>query len=127
MTILRLASPSHAASDALEDWGQVGDPISLPPCTLRGDKLTIPVGGGPDIGIWECSPGRYRRQIRSAETMHILAGEAVFTPDEGEPITLKAGDLLFFPTDTLGKWDITTTLRKVYVVFDPGAGLAPPR
>ena len=125
MHILRLAIPSHASTEALADWGSVGDPVSQPPCTLRGDSLTLPIAGAPDMGIWECSPGRYRRQIRSAESMHILTGEAVFTPDGGSPVTLKAGDVVFFPTGTLGEWEIKTTLRKMYLVFDPAAGLAP--
>lgn len=124
MPIQRLASSSLAPADQLQDWGRVGDPISQPACSLRGDKLAT---GGPDIGIWECSPGRYRRQILSAESMHILSGEARFTPDDGAPITLKAGDVVFFPTGTVGDWDIRSTLRKMYVVFDPQAGLAPAR
>ncbi len=125
MTILRLTHASHTPTAQLEDWGRVGDPISQPPCTLRGDKLTAPIAHAPDIGIWECSPGRYRRQILSAESMHIISGEALFTPDGGTPITLKAGDVVFFPTGTLGDWDIRVALRKMYVVFDPAAGLAP--
>ena len=127
MQILRLASSSHAAADQLEDWGTVGDPIGLPVCTLRGKKMAAHDAGGPDIGIWECSPGRYRRQILSAESMHILAGEAVFTPDGGTPVTLVAGDVVLFPAGTLGEWEIKVALRKMYVVFSPAAGLAPAR
>ena len=128
MTILRLATSSLAPSDLLQDWGRVGDPIGQPVCSLRGDKLAQgDAHTGPDIGLWECSPGRYRRQILSAESMHILAGEAVFTPDGGAPMTLRAGDVVLFPQGTLGEWEIRSTLRKMYVVFDPAAGLAPAR
>jgi uncharacterized cupin superfamily protein len=121
MAIRKLAAATDAPSPQLNDWGAVGAPLSEPACRLRGDKMTLPLPGGPDAGVWECSPGRYRRQIRSAELMHILAGEAVFTPDGGgAPITLRAGDLLFFEAETLGTWDIRASLRKVYLVFHPG-------
>jgi uncharacterized protein len=120
MAIMKLATSTAAPSAALPDWGTVGLPLSEPPCALRGDKLVAPIAHAPEMGVWECAPGRYRRQIRSAETMHILSGEAVFTPDEGGAITLAAGDLFFFPPETLGVWEIKRTLRKVYVLFTPG-------
>lgn len=124
--IQRLAVSSHVSAERLDDWGQVGAPVSQPPCSLRGVKMVAPIAHQPEIGVWECSPGRYRRQILSAESMHILAGEAVFTPDGGgEPQRLVAGDVVFFPAGTLGEWDIRSALRKMYVVFDPAAGLAP--
>lgn len=123
--IQRLAVPSNAAAEQLDDWGKVGAPLSAPPCALRGVKIAASTPQQPDIGVWECSPGRYRRQILSAESMHILCGEAVFTPDGGAPVRLVAGDVVFFPSNTLGEWDIRSTLRKMYVVLDPSAGLAP--
>ena len=113
--ILDVSSSARAA--ALEDWGPVGLPLSEPACRLRGVKMSPP-GQRPEVGIWECSPGRYRRQIRSAETMHVTGGEAVFTPDGGAPVTLRPGDVCFFPADTMGVWEILATLRKVYILLD---------
>ena len=123
--VQRLAVSSNVVADQLDDWGTVGAPISAPPCALRGVKIAASTPQQPDIGVWECSPGRYRRQILSAESMHILSGEAMFTPDGGAPVRLVAGDVVFFPSNTLGEWDIRSTLRKMYVVLDPSAGLAP--
>ena len=51
--------------------------------------------------------------------MHVVSGAATFRPDSGEPISLKAGDVLFFPPETLGVWELHSTLRKVYIVFPP--------
>jgi uncharacterized protein len=122
MAIMKLAASTTAPSAALPDWGTVGLPMSEPPCALRGEKLVAPIEHAPEMGVWECAPGRYRRQITSAETMHILGGEAVFTPDDGgAPISLKAGDVFFFPPETLGVWEIKSTVRKVYVLFTPAA------
>ncbi|MES2976860.1 MAG: cupin domain-containing protein [Pseudomonadota bacterium] len=110
-----------AASATLEDWGQVGLPLSDPPCTLRGIKLPHLKGHAVEAGIWECSPGRYRRQVVRAETMHILSGTAVFKPDHGEALTLQAGDVFFFDAQTHGEWEIQVALRKVYLMYDaPG-------
>lgn len=120
MSIQRLETSTHADAAALQDWGSVGQPLSEPACTLRGLKMAAPIANKPEMGVWECTPGQYRRQIRSAETMHIISGEATFTPDGGEPMTLRGGDVFFFPPETNGVWDIKTTVRKVYVLFNPG-------
>lgn len=102
--------------EPLEAWGEVGEPISRPPCVTRGIQVSIPGKEDIDTGIWECSPGTFRRQVKSGEVVHILSGEAIFTPDEGEPISMEAGDVLFMSPNTLGTWQILSTLRKVYVM-----------
>ncbi len=117
MPILKLAARSNTSSSKLDDWGTVGLPLSEPACQLRGTKIVAPIANAPEVGLWECSPGQYRRQIRSAETMHVISGDATFTPDGGEPVALGAGDVFFFGPDTMGIWDIKTPLRKVYVLF----------
>ena len=117
MHILKIEANSNTASTKLDDWGTVGLPLSEPACQLRGAKIVAPITNAPEIGVWECFPGQYRRQILSAETMHIISGEATFTPDGGEAVALGAGDVYFFPPDTVGVWDIKIPLRKVYVLF----------
>jgi uncharacterized cupin superfamily protein len=119
MMIQKLDFPSTAASSVLEDWATVGLPLSEPACQLRGVKMVLPIPNQPEVGLWECSPGRYRRQVRSSETMHVISGEAVFTPDGGSPVSLKPGDVYFFPPETVGIWEIKTAMRKVYVLFHP--------
>lgn len=119
MPIQKLPSRTDVPATSLPDWGTVGEPLSEPACALRGMKMAAPIECGPEMGVWECTPGRYRRQIRSAETMHVISGSATFTPDGGEPVALAAGDLFFFGPDTLGIWDIHSALRKVYVIYTP--------
>ena len=117
MSICKLQTQSSAATATLQDWGTVGLPLSEPPCQLHGAKMILPLANSPEVGIWECSPGRYRRQVASAETMHIISGQATFTPDGGDSFLLQAGDVHFFPVNTVGVWDIQQTMRKVYVLF----------
>lgn len=102
---------------------------SLPPCPPPSRILsaTPPVttdlevqldgAGGSDTGVWECTPGRFERQIAKAEVMHILSGACTFTPTDGEVVSFGAGDTVFFPQNTFGVWDVTETIRKVYVIF----------
>jgi uncharacterized cupin superfamily protein len=104
----------------LEDWGTVGDPITQPPCRLSGRSVDIPGMEGMRTGIWECSPGQYRRDVKDAEVMHILAGVATFTPDGGEPIQIEPGVTVFCPALTTGVWDIRSAVRKLYVCMGQG-------
>jgi len=104
-------------ADALMEVGPVPVPLSQPPCVISEQEVKIP--GKPDCstGLWECSPGKFERQIKEAEVMHILAGVCTFTPrGSSEALLIKAGDTVFFPENTFGSWDIQETVRKVYVL-----------
>ncbi|MCP8466638.1 cupin domain-containing protein [Pseudomonas sp. ZM23] len=68
-------------------------------------------------GVWECTPGRWRRQVLAREFSHIVAGHGFFVPDDGEPIELRAGDAVLFPANCAGTWDIRQTLRKSFVII----------
>lgn len=105
------------ATDELLDLGPVGIPLSEPACQLRLVKKLIPGKEAIDTGIWECSPGKFRRQILAGEVMHILSGHCTFTPDGGETMEIAAGDTLFLSPNTIGDWDIQETVRKVYVLI----------
>jgi uncharacterized protein len=113
ITILK-NSPSRTDLPAS---GTVARPLSEPACTTR----TLPLADteGDRMGVWECTAGSYMRQVQSAEMMHILSGRCTFTPEGGKPLEIEAGDTVFFPANTYGRWDMQETLRKVYVVFSP--------
>lgn len=100
----------------LESLGNVGIPLSEPACALRGRKLAIPGADEAQTGIWECSPGQFRRQVTRGEVMHILSGECTFTPDDGEPLHIRAGDTVLMSPNTNGIWNVKTTVRKVYTL-----------
>lgn len=72
---------------------------------------------GASIGIWESTPGVFRRHLKNREFSHILSGWCIFTPDGGEPVELRPGDAVLFPANTEGVWDVRETLRKTYVLF----------
>lgn len=106
-----------AALAGLVDQGEVARPLSEPACRTSALEVALTGAGGNRTGVWECTVGRYERQVASAELMHILAGRCTFTPDGGEPLAIEAGDTLFFPANTTGVWFIQETMRKVYAVL----------
>jgi uncharacterized cupin superfamily protein len=121
MPPVRLGSASQIPSDQLQDWGPVAEPVGERIGRVRGrSALDRPVR----VGVWECSPGRWRRRVMEPEFAHFVAGYAIFTPDDGEPMVIQAGDAVWFPANTTGTWDITEKLRKTYVVIPP-TGLMP--
>jgi uncharacterized cupin superfamily protein len=44
----------------------------------------------------------------------------VFEPDDGEPMHIKAGDVIYFPENSGGVWDVRETSRKIFILFDEG-------
>lgn len=91
----------------------IGEQIALQGCAQDQHSEET----GASIGIWESTPGVFRRALKNREFIHILNGWCIFIPDNGEPIKLCAGDAVLFPENCEGIWDIKETLRKTYILF----------
>ncbi|WP_225316340.1 cupin domain-containing protein, partial [Pseudomonas aeruginosa] len=61
---------------------------SLPVFGRLHENIHYGIGwsGNGVTGIWECTPGRFRRQVEQAEYSYIVSGEGRFTPDEGQAV-----------------------------------------
>jgi uncharacterized cupin superfamily protein len=71
-------------------------------------------------GIWQSETGRSRWEFDTrGEIIHVLSGAMTVTEDGGEPVTLSAGSSAIFPIGWHGQWNVTETIRKVYVVYKP--------
>ena len=70
-------------------------------------------------GIWECTPGVFS-WLHPDETATVLSGQATVTPEGGEPISLRAGSVVFFPAGTKTRWEISDTLRKTFHLHAEG-------
>ncbi|NKJ45634.1 hypothetical protein CIC12_02495 [Burkholderia sp. SG-MS1] len=103
--------------EQLASLGPVAIPLSTEPFETRGISVEIPGREKVDTGVWECEPGQSQRTVEGAEIVHILAGDAIFTSDDGQIVHMRTGDTLFFPPMTMGVWEIRETLRKVYVIL----------
>ncbi|MGH6934446.1 MAG: cupin domain-containing protein [Dongiaceae bacterium] len=111
LTVLKATNDIPAAQ--LESRGEVKEPIGSPTARIRSASFHE----DPEVGVWECSPGKWRRQVRSAEFCHIIAGRCTFHADGRPPIHISAGDAVLFPPNTTGTWEIFETVRKTYVLL----------
>lgn len=93
-------------------------PIGEPIAETRSKAL--PGEGASRVGVWECTPGVWRRQIVQAEMCVILSGKAIFEPDDGEPVAVESGSTHYFPPNSRGVWRIVETTRKIFITFDEG-------
>lgn len=91
-------------------------PVGSPVSNIRVRSISVP-DSTTRTGLWECTPGRWRRQVVLAEYCYFLEGDCTFTPDNGEPVEIRAGDALFFPANTAGIWDVRSLAKKLYIVF----------
>ena len=68
------------------------------------------------LGVWECTPGTWRRQVLQAEYSYFISGKGSFAPDDGEVIHFQAGDAVYFAPHTTGVWVIEETVTKHYFI-----------
>jgi len=77
--------------------------------------------GAPDgtvhTGVWEASPGTFRRAIVDAEFSHFISGHATFVAEDGTSYEFRGGNAAYFPPNTKGVWTVHETLRKTYCVW----------
>jgi hypothetical protein len=74
----------------------------------------LDVLGVYDWPIWEKEVSTFPWIYSEPETCYFLAGEVVVTPEGGEPVTLKKGDLVTFPEGLRCTWDVRVPVRKHY-------------
>ncbi|HXV25695.1 MAG TPA: cupin domain-containing protein [Alphaproteobacteria bacterium] len=116
MKLTIIKAPGDIPTSTLESRGEVKEPVGSPIAHIHSSSFHE----HPEIGVWECSPGKWRRQVRSAEFCHFVAGRCIFHADGEKPIHISAGDAVLFPPNTTGTWEILETVRKTYVLLgDP--------
>lgn len=100
----------------LEDWGTASLP-GQKGVRVSGKQYVIEGHESIDTGVFECSPGTYRRKVKQAEVMHLLSGSGSFTPDGESTVHFRGGDTMFFEANTEGLWQVDETMRKIYVIL----------
>jgi uncharacterized cupin superfamily protein len=116
MAIKQVKSVASIPSADLDDWGPVPKPVSDQVSHLRG-LIINENADGSEAGIWECTPGIWTRLVMDAEISSFVAGHALFHPDDGETIDIKAGDTVYFDNNSKGTWEVLETVRKAYLTF----------
>ena len=66
--------------------------------------------------IWEKGVSVFPWKYDKKEICYILEGEAIVTPDGGEPVTIKERDLVNFSAGLSCKWEIKSPIKKHYII-----------
>lgn len=116
MAITQLKQCDAIPSEELDDWGPVQLPLGEPVSQLSG-KIICENADRSEAGIWECTPGKWTRQVMDAELSTFFKGKAIFHPEQGEPIHIGKGDTLYFDANSKGTWEVIETVRKAYLMY----------
>lgn len=64
--------------------------------------------------IWTKEMSEFPWTYNSDETCYFLEGDVVVTPDGGDPVKMKKGDLVIFPQGMSCTWKISRDVKKHY-------------
>jgi len=67
-----------------------------------------------DWPIWTKEVSEFPWTYSEDETCYFLRGDVVVTPDGGEPVEMKKGDLVTFPGGMSCTWKIRQDVKKHY-------------
>jgi uncharacterized cupin superfamily protein len=67
-----------------------------------------------DWSIWTKEVSEFPWSYDAQETCYLLEGDVVVTPDGGDPVEIKKGDLVIFPKGMSCTWNIRRDVRKHY-------------
>lgn len=115
MTI-QIPSTAGAADLALTPIGPRAGADSGDPQMSIAELFTA---DGIEAGVWECTPGGWPIVERTDhETVVVVSGHGTITDADGTVHSLFPGAIVNLPKGWSGRWDITETLRKVYVTVE---------
>ena len=107
--------PQNYLIEPLEPQGvhKLADPGSEP---LVSTKVHSP-GNTLGAGLWECTPGTWHITRDTSETFLVLSGKATLTNADGSlRVQLVPGVWHTTPAGWSGKWEVLSTIRKMFVV-----------
>ncbi len=98
-------------NDDLPGWSKVeGDPtMSTWIEYTASDESMI-------AGWWRATPGIYHATYSGWEFIHVIEGEAVITPEGGDPVSIGPGDALVLEANFVGTWEIKKTILKHFTI-----------
>ncbi|MCW3031149.1 MAG: protein of unknown function cupin 3 [Solirubrobacterales bacterium] len=76
-------------------------------------------------GVWHCTPGVFMLSS-PGETITLIDGDVTITPDGGEPVTVRAGEIAYIPEGTRARWEVRETVRKGFHSYDSTGTLLGP-
>ena len=67
-----------------------------------------------DWPIWTKEISEFDWEYDKTETCYIVEGEAIVTPENGEAVTIREGDMVTFMKGMKCRWKITEAIEKHY-------------
>lgn len=74
----------------------------------------LDIMGVYDWPIWEKEVSTFPWTYDARETCYLLEGDVMVTPDGGESVHLRRGDLVTFPAGLSCTWRVREAVRKHY-------------
>lgn len=117
MGIIHIEKPGHLSALEFERAAPPAVVDGLPSPQLASREYYGAADGSVHTGVWEASPGTFRRAIVDAEFSHFISGHATFRADDGTTYEFRGGNAAYFPPNTKGVWTVHETLRKTYCIW----------
>jgi uncharacterized protein len=101
-----------------EGWSALVDPPGE--IGSAGAEMSIFTGsaGAFTTGLWEREPDTWPFERAYDEVAMILEGEADIETDDGQMLTVRAGDVLVTPKGCKGVWHVKSKIVKFYAIHD---------
>ena len=95
------------------------EPLPLDPSTVRAgvplaSAAELTGGHGRAVGLWELTAGTVT-DVETDEVFVVLSGRGTLTFPDGSAIALRPGAIVHLRAGDETVWEVTETLRKVYV------------
>jgi uncharacterized protein len=115
------AVPGISLGDAEIREMQLSEPTPHPLATAgepRESYSSAHVDGQTEVGVWECTPGRFPGSKEGInEMMHLLSGRATIIDEDGTRHELSTGSMFIILDGWRGEWEVHETVRKVYSIW----------
>ena len=120
------SAPHIAHASTISDvasWG--AQPDALAGASQSSGRIVYKgLGGQPEVGLWICTPGRWRLAIPRDELCYFVAGRASYVRDNGERIEIVPNTLVLFPAGWSGECTVHETMRNTYMLTAANADAA---
>lgn len=100
----------------LTDWGMQPDAIEGTSHS-SGKLIYKGANGQPEVGMWVCTPGRWRLTIPRDELCHFVSGRATYVHQDGEVIEIEPSTVVLFPAGWSGECTVHETMRNTYILL----------
>jgi uncharacterized protein len=90
-------------------WILEGHPVA------NARQWDLPYSRTLNATIWECTSGRFDWHYGGDEIIHIVAGEAELTFEDGSVRRVRPGDMVYFPGAQTARWYVPTYVRKIAI------------